>query len=438
MAQPFWRTDGRLSAAGNSVRTHSTGTLAGAGRPSRAALAAAVVALVAAAFLALLLPQGAGAEAPDTQSSPVTDAEPSELQQRVESTAAAYNEAVEKREAAEQQVAECEQRIAELEEELPAAQDRAADAIYATYRFHQSTDSFLELLLSSDGLTDFISTLAYLNSVSEYNVSQIEELNELTRELEAERATLETTLAEAQAEEEAAETALAEAQAAREEARRVAAEKAAQEQAALAAQAAAAASQTSSATSQDATSGDGQEAAADQGGVSGDETAGGGDAADATVPDENGGETVDPDPVVPDDSGENSGGDTADEVDWNSDRAAFIDEWGARIDAYLSWSTLAGYGRVFAAAAWDYGVDPRWSPAISFVESTCGAYCFLPHNAWGWGSVSWDSWEEAIYAHVAGLARGYGYTLTYEAACTYCPPNADYWYWTVLEQMESI
>ena len=52
--------------------------------------------------------------------------------------------------------------------------------------------------------------------------------------------------------------------------------------------------------------------------------------------------------------------------------------------------------------------------------------------------MSWDSWEEAIYGHVAGLARGYGYTLDYDAALRYCPPNADYWYYTVADQMAQI
>jgi hypothetical protein len=125
-------------------------------------------------------------------------------------------------------------------------------------------------------------------------------------------------------------------------------------------------------------------------------------------------------------------------VDWSSDRSSFISSWGARIDAYLAGSPLAGYGSTFAAAAWDYGVDPRWSPAIACIESSKGAYCFLPYNAWGWGSVSWSSWDEAIYGHVAGLARGYGYTISYEAAQRYCPPTADDWYWSVLSQMNSI
>ena len=99
---------------------------------------------------------------------------------------------------------------------------------------------------------------------------------------------------------------------------------------------------------------------------------------------------------------------------------------------------LAGYGKNFAAAAWDYGVDPRWSPAISNVESSKGLHCFRSHNAWGWGSSGWSSWEEAIDAHVSGLARGYGSTLTYAAACKYCPPNSRNWYNGVLAGMKSI
>ena len=88
--------------------------------------------------------------------------------------------------------------------------------------------------------------------------------------------------------------------------------------------------------------------------------------------------------------------------------------------------------------AWDYGVDPRWSPAISCIESSKGEACFLPCNAWGWGSESWGSWEEAIYDHVQGLARGYGYTVTPEAAEVYCPPNHERWYEVTVAEMAKI
>ena len=126
------------------------------------------------------------------------------------------------------------------------------------------------------------------------------------------------------------------------------------------------------------------------------------------------------------------------DVDFTVGKEAFIAEWTARIDSYLAGSPLAGQGATFATAAWNNGVDPRWSPAISNTESTKGAHCFLPHNAWGWGSNSWSGWEEAINAHVAGLASGYGYSITYANAAKYCPPNTDHWYNATIAQMQMI
>ena len=116
----------------------------------------------------------------------------------------------------------------------------------------------------------------------------------------------------------------------------------------------------------------------------------------------------------------------------------FIAEWTARIDAYLAGSPLEGQGVTFATAAWNNGVDPRWSPAISNTESSKGANCFLPHNAWGWGQSSWSSWEEAINAHVAGLKSNYGYSITYSHAMKYCPPNYDNWFNSTLSEMKRI
>lgn len=126
------------------------------------------------------------------------------------------------------------------------------------------------------------------------------------------------------------------------------------------------------------------------------------------------------------------------EVDWSCGKDAFISEWANRINSYLAGSPLAGQGETFATAAWENGVDPRWSPAISNTESTKGTNCFLPHNAWGWGSTGWSSWEEAINAHVAGLAKGYGYTISYSNAQKYCPPNYDNWFHDTLREMSKI
>lgn len=131
-------------------------------------------------------------------------------------------------------------------------------------------------------------------------------------------------------------------------------------------------------------------------------------------------------------------GNPDDGVDFSIGEDAFVETWGARIDAYLSGSALAGQGKTFAKAAFENGIDPRVSPAISNTESSKGAICFKPHNAWGWGSSSWSSWEEAINAHVSGFAEGYGYTVTVGGAKTYCPPNWSKWYSNTTAQMALI
>ena len=126
------------------------------------------------------------------------------------------------------------------------------------------------------------------------------------------------------------------------------------------------------------------------------------------------------------------------EVDWSVDEETFVSEWAPRIDGYLAGWPLAGQGETFARAAYRYGVDPRWSPAISCVESSKGTYCFKPFNSWGWGSSSWSSWEEAIDAHVSGLAAGYGSFPTISSARKYCPPHPEKWYNNCIREMSKI
>ena len=133
-----------------------------------------------------------------------------------------------------------------------------------------------------------------------------------------------------------------------------------------------------------------------------------------------------------------SGGVGVYDVDFSCGREDFVTKWTARINDYLSGSPLAGYGSVFAEAAWQYGVDPRWSPAIANTESTKGRNCFAAHNAWGWTGGSWSNWAAAINSHVAGLSNLYGYTISRQNAERYCPPNATNWYYDTLSEMQSI
>lgn len=421
-----------------ALRTHHTPACAGAprtasaaSRPARAGLALALSCALALAPLAG--PLGATAALADETSvlgsSPVTDAVPDELQQRVEQTAAAYDDAVAAREQVEQQIADTQAHVDELNAALPGLRDSAADAIKTTYKYQQEGVGLVDLILSADDFSDFITTIQYLTAVQESNTSQISSLLSALSELETAQADLNAQKQQALEQEQAAQQAYEDAEAARAEAQRKAEEEAARQaaaaQAALAAQQAQAAADAEAArqaaSAAGAAQGEAQAPAADSG------------ATQAPVPDT---------PVISDDTtsapSTDSSGSAGSGSGATDERSAYVASWGARIDAYLAGSPMAGQGATFAAAAWDYGVDPRWSPAIALVESSLGAYCFLPYNAWGWGNSSWGSWEEAIYAHVAGLARGYGYTLTYDAAQRYCPPNADYWYSAVLGQMESI
>lgn len=126
------------------------------------------------------------------------------------------------------------------------------------------------------------------------------------------------------------------------------------------------------------------------------------------------------------------------EVDWSVDEETFVNKWAPRIDAYLAGWPLAGQGETFARAAYKYGVDPRWSPAISCVESSKGSALFRAYNPFGWGSKGFSSWEEAINTHIAGLAAGYGSFPTPANSSKYCPPNAGHWYSRCLSEMAKI
>lgn len=356
--------------------------------------------LALAGFSLAAFPLGAKAFAEDIDTNP----QPDEFQQRIEDSAAAYNEAVERTAELDQAIADNAAAIEELQEKLPQQRKRANNALIELYKSQQDTATILDIVLSSASFSEFITRVDYFNTVTRANMSEVEALNKMQDNLTQAQASLETDRAEASQQEQAAQAALAEAQAARVEAQRRAAEEARR-----AAEEAEAAQKSTSSSASGKTSAD-------------DVTK---DAADSASEAEQPADT-------------SAGAASTDTADWTSDEDRFVSEWTGRINNYLAGTALAGQGETFARAAWTYGVDPRWSPAISYVESTCGAYCFNPHNAWGWGSASWDTWEEAINSHVAGLARGYGYTLTYDAAKKYCPPNADHWYSTCLAQMNRI
>ena len=311
------------------------------------------------------------------------------LEQRVKQSASAYNEAVQRQEELENEIDELDGKIDELEKQLPKQRERCNESLRALYKYQADTSSVIMMLLSSSSITDMLSMLDQYNWIIEYNTDEIEKTAQMESDLKNSRSKLESDKASVDQAANDALASLEEAKAAREAAK----------QAALAAQEA-------------------ERKAARQ------------EAASASTPEEK---------EEAEKKEESSSQSSASDVDWSSSKSAFVNKWAPRINSHLSGSPTAGLGKVYAAAAWDNGVDPRWAPAISCIESGKGAHCFRTYNAWGYGGRNFSSWEEGINTVVASLGGPlYGGYLTHAAAETYCPSDPDSWYRNVAAQMARI
>ena len=339
----------------------------------------------------------------------------SELQAEVVRCSDEYDTTVKHIEEIQAEIEANENRIAEIEALLPGQRQRTSDSIRWQYRISRDAPGLIEMVLSSESFYDMLATIQYLDIIQSRNNAELQALIDLDTELAETRRKLADDMALAEAEKVAAQEALDAAIAAREELQAAilaqeAAERAARERAIEEAR-----------KQQSFTNASGQETAVEVP-PSIDTGATGG----TPVPEQQSAEPA------PEEGGEDSG--TVETEPVVTTRDYFVEVWSGRIDNYLAGSPLAGYGYAFAEAAWDYGVDPRWSPAISAVESSKGRYCFAAYNAWGWFAYLGSDWDSSIRAHVAGLANGYGYTLTYAAAARYCPPG-DAWYAATATQM---
>ena len=387
-------------------------------------------------------------EASGEESSPDTVATMSEEMQQ---TATELDEANARIAELDAEIATSRAQLDEINKTLPAQEKASAEAARALYVMDQYTPSLLSVVMRSANLSEFITNFEYLNRIRDHIITQIEETKTLQLEAQNATAALEDAKDQVKLERENAEIALKGTQESRMEAQRLAQDEVirqANEVAAVAdmvqreaelktAELAVAQSNVALAREELAaqTTEEGKQAAQ--------EALEEAEAKEQEVKDlltallqrkSDTYNTSDPMMLL---TGALSGLNN-DGVNWDVTKDQFVSEWTRRIDLYLSGTALSGYGRNFAEAAWTYGVDPRFSPAISNTESTNGKYCFLPHNAWGWGDVSWDSWEEAIDAHVRGLSQGYGYTLTAAGARKYCPPNWENWYNNTASQMNMI
>lgn len=122
---------------------------------------------------------------------------------------------------------------------------------------------------------------------------------------------------------------------------------------------------------------------------------------------------------------------TASEVEYNSTSYVADNEKVANVRNYLAnrGAPLAEYAEVFVTAADYYNIDYRLVAAISVIESSGGEHTFRPYNAWGWGKMTFENWEQGIWTVSEGLAKYYSRGLTTPDLIStyYCPPNATNW-----------
>lgn len=339
---------------------------------------------------------------------------------RVEEATTAYHEAEDRLAEINARREENESLLAELEVRLPEQRQRASQSLRTLYKFEQSSNSLIDLLLSADDFNSFIATVQYLDVIQEKNLEEVSRLVELTDVLNTTRASIEAEIEEANEQVKLAQEALDDAEDAREQARQASLatsmEEEKQRQAAL----------------EEARKHEGETFAS----ASGREVVIEAPAAPAEPAQQTEEPPAEEAPAEQQEATQQESAPAPEQsapatTPATNARDAFIAAWAPRIDAFNDGYPLGGYGATFAAAAYDYGVDPRWSPAIARIESSSGLYCFADHNAWGWGDAEWPDWDTAITSHVRGLGRGYGYTNTLGAAETYCPPNAAFWYTSV-------
>jgi peptidoglycan hydrolase CwlO-like protein len=349
--------------------------------------------------------------------------EDSDLQAKVEQTSKSYNDAVDHLNKVQKSMDDNQAKIDQLNEELPKLRESAAKSINSSYKLSQSSGGVIDMLLSADNFNELVSAMNYLDIVAGKNNDAMDKLVSAQEKLQETQDTLKAQKAEAETAKDNAKSAMDDAIAARKEAQ----EQAAKELAAQRAEAQKAVEEAQKAEK------DGQTTFKTESG----------NTATVTTPTAGNNNSTSSSSSSSNNSsnGSSSSGssDTSNTsaVTWTA-RDKFVQEWTGRINAYLAGSPMAGHGKTFAEAAYDSGVDPRYSPAIANVESSKGLYCFKPYNAWGWGSSGFSDWDSAIRAHVAGLASGYGYTVSVTAAKKYCPPNWQFWYSAVLSNMNSI
>lgn len=131
---------------------------------------------------------------------------------------------------------------------------------------------------------------------------------------------------------------------------------------------------------------------------------------------------------------------------WSLDKIHFVEKWGDNNWYYLNNKVALGqrspmrdYSYHIAAAAYDYGIDPRLCAAISWSESGCGVQNCAPYNAWGWitNALAMYSWPDAIDKWSSFFKNYFGSSLTYSGAVQYSGGMSN-WYSFIMSEAGKI
>lgn len=134
----------------------------------------------------------------------------------------AYQQAQDKVDDLQSQQDAAEQRIAELEAQLPDQRAKAAEAIRAHYKYVQGQGNAILALLSADTLDGFIAQSSYMSAIVNSDLDAVQKLDEMRRQLGEQEDKLAVARAQAEQEAEVAKAAYDDAQQKREAAEAVA------------------------------------------------------------------------------------------------------------------------------------------------------------------------------------------------------------------------
>ncbi len=373
--------------------------------------------------------------------------EATDLIARIDETTRNYQEASAELDELDAIIAENEAKSAEIEAQMPEQRARTAASIKNQYRFQQNSTGLLDLILSSEDFASFISALHYIDTINQRNAYEIHALNELQDALVQTQSSLKAERDALVAKTEEARNALEGARDTRTQIQNwinAAAndtEKADRVQAVAQAVQEIEASNANKGNNESAnnTNNNNSDATTQQASTPAPANT---NTNDTPKPSDNSNQSATSAVVasiVEENTTPTPAPTTTEPATSTNTTSSDGTDWAARINTYLEGTALAGHGADFAQAAETYGVDPRIAPAISGVESGWGQVCFKDHNAWGWGSQSWDSWESAIDNYVKGYSDIYGSGITLEGAEMYASNDIyDVWYETVLSEMDRI